>query len=342
MSIINNILELAVKRNINSIDPSNFGDVGINAAVAKANQALAVTSSLSEDRTTTFYGGYTLPAPGSLMKNPTGTITVGSSPFNNAAGYCCQWTVPAGVSTVQFQMWGAGGNGSGCSWGACCAYSLSGGSGEYTYGVMSVTPGQVYTLCAGGGPAVSNNACYSYCACDGCSSFICGSNSTCILSCGGLTGYANMCGSGMREYYPSAGNNYASTQTNIYACTGYFQCSQYFSTPIFKYDGTQVGGVTSGNKISSQAKIPSLVWGTAQCGNSICYMCQYTYHVSPTHTVCRLSPGWNGYDYSGCCASSNWGVRMAGLGGLGVIASCYQGPEWGQCGNSGQIILSYK
>ena len=32
---------------------------------------------------------------------------------NAGCGQCCQWTVPAGATKVQFQLWGAGANGSG-------------------------------------------------------------------------------------------------------------------------------------------------------------------------------------------------------------------------------------
>lgn len=343
MSIINNILELALKKNINTLDSNKFGDSVLDSFKTAINTAASDAAAAQSPLTVPYYGGYTIPAPATLMQSPTGTVTVGSAPYNTAAGNCCQWTVPAGATQAQFQIWGAGGNGSACDWGSCCSYSLSGGNGEYTFVKMQVTPGQKFTLCAGGGIAVSTNSCYSYGAADGCNSFICGDGSTCILSCGGLTGYANMCGGGVRANYPSAGSNYATSQAGIYTQTNQFQCQQYFSKPTYRTDGLFTGGVTSTNKITTISKVPSLVWGTAQCGNSICYMCQYNYTVLPTHAVCQMSCGWQGYEYSGCCAPSNFtAYRLPGVGGPGVIASCYQGPNYGACGNQGLVIVSYK
>ena len=343
MSIINNILELALKKNINTIDPNKFGDPVLDTLKSSVNSAVADVAGVQSPATIPYYGGYSIPAPSALMQNPTGVITVGSAPYNTAAGTACTWTVPAGATQAQFQIWGAGGNGSACDWGTCCGYAQSGGNGEYTYVRMSVTPGQKFTLCAGGGNAVSTNSCYSYGAFDGCNSFVCGDNSTCILSCGGLQGFQNMCGTCVRENYPSAGNNYATAVAGVYVQTNHFQCQQYFSKPTYRNDGAYTGGITSSNKITAITKIPSLVWGTAQCGNSLCYMCQYTYTVLPTHAICKLSAGWSGYEYSGCCAPSNFPqYRLPGVGGPGATASCYQGPTYGACGNQGLVIVSYK
>lgn len=58
----------------------------------------------------------------------------------------CTWTVPAGVTSVQFQIWGPGGsNSSQC----CCGGAPFGPSGAYMLTKMNVTPGDIYTLCAG-------------------------------------------------------------------------------------------------------------------------------------------------------------------------------------------------
>jgi len=65
---------------------------------------------------------------------------------NAGCGQCCQWTVPAGATKVQFQLWGAGANGSG---GECCAYGFPGASGAYATIIIDAVPGCQYTLCAG-------------------------------------------------------------------------------------------------------------------------------------------------------------------------------------------------
>ena len=58
----------------------------------------------------------------------------------------CTWTVPAGVTNVQFQLWGPGG---GTSSQCCCGGAPFGPSGAYMLVKMNVTAGDVYTLCAG-------------------------------------------------------------------------------------------------------------------------------------------------------------------------------------------------
>lgn len=350
MSKINDILELAVKKNIRINNSSDFGDADLNtlktqvdSANASAAAALAAANGVQRNWTT-YHGGYNIPSPNQLMTGAAGVITVGeTTTYSSANGCCCLWTVPAGVTQAQFQIWGAGGNGDSCNASVCCAFSQSGGNGEYTYVLMGVQAGQQYTLCAGGGIATTMGNCYSYCAYDGCNSFVCGANDTCILSCGGSMGYANLCGNGARNLYPSNGNNYATTQAATFICTGMFQCQQYFSNPIYRYDGTCVGGVASNNSIRVQAKIPSLVWGVAQCGSSICYMCQRNYTIMPDHTICLISCGWQGSQFSGCCANAYSATfRKPGLGGPGMVSACVAGPTHGACGNSGLVIVTYK
>ena len=58
----------------------------------------------------------------------------------------CTWTVPAGVTSVQFQLWGPGG---GTSSQCCCGGAPFGPSGAYMLAKLNVTAGDVYTLCAG-------------------------------------------------------------------------------------------------------------------------------------------------------------------------------------------------
>ena len=61
-------------------------------------------------------------------------------------GYCCQFTVPSGVSKVQFTGWGPG-NSSGASPG--CGGSPYGGTGAFFTVNLPVTAGEQYTVCAG-------------------------------------------------------------------------------------------------------------------------------------------------------------------------------------------------
>ena len=63
------------------------------------------------------------------------------------------FTVPAGVTTMQISLWGAGGGGN--------SVSGYGGAGAFSKGVLNVTPGQVYTIVVGqGGPWGTVGAAY--------------------------------------------------------------------------------------------------------------------------------------------------------------------------------------
>lgn len=70
-------------------------------------------------------------------------------------GCCCLWTVPAGVTRVTFELWGAGGDGSG---GFCCESSAMGAiSGSYAIKQIDSIAGRQYRLCAAG------SGCCTYC-----------------------------------------------------------------------------------------------------------------------------------------------------------------------------------
>lgn len=58
----------------------------------------------------------------------------------------CTWTVPSGVSRVQFQLWGPGG---GTSNNCCCGGAPFGPSGAYMVVQMDVSSGETYCLCSG-------------------------------------------------------------------------------------------------------------------------------------------------------------------------------------------------
>ena len=99
---------------------------------------------------------------------------------NFRCGACCQWTVPAGVTCARFQIWGAGaGSGSAC----CCGFSPIGGTGAYASVIIPVTPGDVYTLCAG--CAFCCYACRAQSDADGCPSFVTGPGLTNFCAEGG-------------------------------------------------------------------------------------------------------------------------------------------------------------
>lgn len=65
---------------------------------------------------------------------------------NWRCGASCTFTVPAGVTRVQFQLWGPGGN---TAQNCCCGGSPFGPSGAWAAFQMNTTPGCQYTICAG-------------------------------------------------------------------------------------------------------------------------------------------------------------------------------------------------
>ncbi|MEA3485953.1 MAG: hypothetical protein U9R03_04525 [Candidatus Aerophobetes bacterium] len=285
--------------------------------------------------------GIPLPSKEALIQSPIDSVIVGDIGCHCATSGCsCIWTVPVGVTEAEFQVWGAGGNGNGCS-GACCGFGSGGGNGEYTYVKMKVQEGDTYTLCAGG--AYGQGSCYSYTACDGCNSFVCGSNNTCIMSCGGTKGYGSMCGSVTRTLYPKTTHNYASARTGSQHKTSNDQCSGiHHGRPEFRCEGRCVGGFSSSNEISVAAKVPSLRGGTMQCGNSICYMCYSTIAIKCDHTIGCYGTGWNGNN-GGCCmdVDSVWDSQP-GVGGAAPIQSCNLSTYYGGRGRSGMVKVNYK
>lgn len=113
----------------------------------------------------------------------------------SATGKCCAWTVPAGVTSVTFEIWGGGGGGANglmvCN---CCARTQSGGGGGYSLKTIPVTPGSVYTVCAGnaGVDATCNayGAAANFC-CNGVTggtSFVTGNGLTGFCATGGVGG----------------------------------------------------------------------------------------------------------------------------------------------------------
>ena len=102
-------------------------------------------------------------------------------------GATCTWTVPAGASQAKFQVWGAGG---GSNPACCCGGAVFGETGAYAEMVISVTPGDQYTVCAG-------CSCQRFCCSNtppgsGCMSGVTG-NGICCLKADGSHCYQISC-----------------------------------------------------------------------------------------------------------------------------------------------------
>jgi len=105
-------------------------------------------------------------------------------------GCCLLWTVPAGITSATFEMWGGGGEGSGSR---CCEYNGEGStSGVFAVKTITVVPGQQWRICAGGttNDGTNTGACCS-CTATGNPSFVaCNSNSTVVACAAGGCGGA--------------------------------------------------------------------------------------------------------------------------------------------------------
>jgi hypothetical protein len=81
------------------------------------------------------------------LVNPTGTVLVCNTDATYwRCGASCTWTVPAGVTKVQFELWGAGaGSGGSC----CCGLNPYGATGSFASIIIPAVAGCAYTVCAG-------------------------------------------------------------------------------------------------------------------------------------------------------------------------------------------------
>ena len=97
-------------------------------------------------------------------------------------GASCTWTVPSGVTTARFQLWGAGAGVSGACGAGCSSFSSPVSSGAYASVILPVTAGSIYCFCAG-----CARCCYggiSPAAC-GCASWVAGPNLCNLCADGG-------------------------------------------------------------------------------------------------------------------------------------------------------------
>lgn len=90
------------------------------------------------------------PGQGSCVFQLTGSC--GGCGIVAGSGCCCQWTVPAGITSIIIELWGGGGGGGSAVGCMCCHYGGGGGGGAYSRKTLTgLTTGLQYTLCAGNG-----------------------------------------------------------------------------------------------------------------------------------------------------------------------------------------------
>ena len=109
-------------------------------------------------------------------------------PCRCSAGCCCNWTVPSQVKRLTWELWGAGGNGSGACSNQRCHHFRAASGGAFAQKTVATNPGCTYTVCAAGVYRCLNRECVG---CYGCSSYVNGYNLSDFCACGGHRAEAN-------------------------------------------------------------------------------------------------------------------------------------------------------
>lgn len=138
---------------------------------------------LLRDLLTLNSAGSSLPNPPTRMLN---VYNVNTETVTNG-GQACTWIVPDDVTWVGVEMWGGGGSGGGAV--CCCTGGPSGGNGAYARKLMTVTPGDTYTICAGGTTACPAGLT----GCAGFPSYMCKLTTSCMTAAGGNGGQTCYC-----------------------------------------------------------------------------------------------------------------------------------------------------
>jgi hypothetical protein len=271
----------------------------------------------------------------------TGSTTICNTSTQFNCGFCCQWTVPVGVTCARFQLWGAGaGTGGGC----CCSISPWSSNGAYASVIIPVTAGNTYTICSGCAACcfavrAVNNA-------DGCPSFVIGTglnnfcadggqSNACIqilerqgpFVCGCIQAFLGHCqfnagtdycqdsgcyiaGGGTRGGpYNSAYNFYPSTSKTFYGTTT-------SGATVYGINGLY-GRIRIGSSNPCVANAP--IYGYPSC---CCNCCLFNYNSG----CCRSAqagymqiPGVSGWPTYACGGAT---TRCGDMGRMGMVRIC--------------------
>lgn len=275
-----------------------------------------------------------LPPSSQLMTGGTELRTNdGTADYCGGSGGASQnWTVPAGVTQAQWQVWGSGAPGT--SRAECCFFGSNGGEGAYSFVKMEVNEGELYCICSGG--ACQSGACGSAFNCHGCNSYICSADSsTGIQSCG-----APACDTCYVSYSNRLGSFYCLDGNTYYGFGG--ECSPTFQESFSRTDS---GLISSSNTIFMESQI------RARKGpfHGSTYNCCYHHIVSGAHIDCNHNV-WRCWAGVRCEAEMNGGSgccwynidRGPGRGGWGGFHNQQCCGYYGGYPNTGEVLLTYK
>jgi len=254
------------------------------------------------------------------------------------SGFCCQWTVPGGVTCARFQIWGAG---AGTGYGCCCSFTPFGGTGAYASVIIPVTAGNTYTLCSGCAMCCCATAGGSHCA-NGCPSFVTGTNLSNFCAEGGegalycqlltrcvdgaINGYCMFLGGCI------CGNNSVCKQISTPFGLACFDAMFPMMSSCRTYYGSATGGTVYGIR-------GSFGMISTNCDNSICVLDAPVYGF-PSLSCCSCCHTQN--SAGGWCRSAFAGYRQyPGGGGTSMIQCAGSASEAGDSGRMGMVCVSY-
>ncbi len=226
-------------------------------------------------------------------------------------GCCCLWTVPAGMTSITFELWGGGASGND---GCCCVYeAYQGTAGSYVQHRVDTVAGCQYRICAGSSTScayeISNNGCI------GCSSYVYDVTAATVIACacGGQDGNSQAGHSSPYGAYTcchgrinkgSSGTSQGIGDVKIAGMGGTGMRNQYCHSQFFMWD--------SG--------------GFKQLGRRNEDLCS-CWHQEGRHVMCTSGDPFTGQSFPG---------------GPGISAIACGGVHYnGQPGSGGQVVVIY-
>ena len=259
----------------------------------------------------------------------------------------CNFTVPSGVTRVQFQLWGPGGGTSGQ---CCCGGSPFGPSGAYTAVRLNVTAGEIYCICTG-----CAYCCYANQTtpgAQGSNTWICGPGlSTCADSGNSCYCYWNQdlgsTSSGTSiPAYPAGSTTTGSDTCSAHQCSGWNFCwdtaadntvvCHAFSRATWKYNCAS----TTRNLVcyGLNGLWPHMTIGPSELDTGTCSVAAPVFG----YENCTCQTSWNGNTCRGCCQKAENGyMQIPGAGGWADRKHGGCDGEGGDSGKMGMVCISY-
>ena len=139
---------------------SGGGATGATGPTGPTGQSGVTGATGPTGSTAAYIAGYGINISGDTISRSGGSFTPGTGVRRVGFDTTTTWTCPSGVTQVFVEVWGGGGGGGGA--GVCQIYGSAGGAGGtggYNNALITVIPGQSYSIIVGqGGAGGSNNS----------------------------------------------------------------------------------------------------------------------------------------------------------------------------------------